>query len=325
MSAPFLSVVIASRNRPALLRLAVDSVMGQSFQDFEIVLVNDGSDEQYLPEMDAIAAQYPGRIRRIDQVRYPRGHGQSYSLNHGVYNALGEYVTFLDDDDYWTDMQYLEKVHQALLANPGTDACYANQLAVQAGASDGEVLWLGDLEAICRDAGLQRNDGVYRVDVDLLMHSNGFAHLNCSVIRRELFLQIGGMDEDIRWECDRDVYLRTIDVAGSVLFNPDVVSRHNVPDKTKSANMTTAISVYQRLNYQIYVLNKAAMLARHPLIVRHARQHKVYSLKKVAEAMAAEGRYADAVYFSSQALFMDGSWKWWGRHLALLLRKWTAG
>jgi glycosyltransferase involved in cell wall biosynthesis len=249
-------------------------------------------------------------------VRYPRGHGQSYSLNTGVYAARGRFVTFLDDDDFWTDMYHLEKANKALVQNPEAEVYYANQLAMKADSKKGEVIWLGDLENICHSTGRVREQGVYQVDVELLMRSRGFAHLNCSIVSRDLFVQIKGMDEDIRWECDRDFYLRTIDNAKVMLFNPDVVSQHNVPDKTKSKNMTTAISFYQRLNYQIYVLNKIAMLASNPLIIRHARKHKIYALKKIAETMKAEGRYSDALYFSSQALGMNGSWKWWLWHFA---------
>jgi len=327
MSQPFFSVVVASRNRPQLLRLALDSIFVQSFQDFEVMLVNDGSDEEHLSDLQALIDEHPGRIRRIDLVRYPRGHGQSYSLNTGVYAASGKFVTFLDDDDFWTDAAHLQNAHAALQRFPESDVYYANQLAVQAGqdAAQGTVLWLAEGEQHCVAAGLSLEQRVFQVDVDLLMHGNGFAHLNCSIVRRELFLSIGGMDEDIRWECDRDFYLRTIDQARGILFNPDVVSQHNVPDKTKSANMTTAISAYQRLNYQLYVLNKAGLQACHPAIAAHARKHAVYTLKHIAERLASEGRYGDAVFFSSQALCMDASWKWWLRHLQLMFHKLTAG
>lgn len=326
MSTPFFTVVVASRNRPELMKLAVDSVMQQSFTDLELILVNDGSDEQYMPALEAVCREYAGRMRRIDLVRYPRGHGQSYSLNTGAFAGTGEFVTFLDDDDFWTDMDYLQKVHDALTANPGYDVHYANQLAVEAGKTpdQGQVLWLADLESVCQRAGLTQSGGVYKPEVNQLMQANGFAHLNCSVVRRSVFVELKGMDEDIRWECDREIYLRTVDHVGKVLFNPAVVSQHHVPDKTKATNMTTAISVYQRLNYQIYVLNKIALLAKTPEIVRHARQHKVYALRKVAESFAQESRWDDALYFSSQALFADRSWKWPIKHLGIWLRALTA-
>lgn len=307
---PFISVVIPSRNRPKLLRAAVESVMQQSFSNVEVVLVNDGSDEEHMPGFNEIVEDYKDRLKVVSLRRYPRGHGQSYAINSGVHAASGVFCTFLDDDDFWTDMQHLEKAHKALTANPQADTYYTNQVAVPAGQTTGKVIWLGDLEPICQSAGLQRENAVYPVDVNILMKSEGFAHLNCSVVRRELFLSIKGMDEDIRWECDRDFYLRTVEAAGQMLFNPDVVSQHHVPDTSKSTNMTTAISVYQRLNYQIYVLNKAAMLSRHPAIVKHARAHKTWALQKIAESMLAEGRVSDASYFCRQALFMTASVRW---------------
>lgn len=312
MGSPFFSVVVASRNRPELLRLAVQSVMGQTFQDFELILVNDGSDQQYVPDIDAVVAEYEGRVCQINLVHYPRGHGQSYSLNTGAFSASGEFVTFLDDDDFWTDRDHLSKAHKALQHYPKADVYYANQLAVQPGQSreQGEVLWLGDMQQICENAGLEPSANAYPVTVDLLMQSHGFAHLNCSIVRRELFLALKGMDEDIRWQCDQDFYLRTLDAAGQILFNPDVVSEHHVPDKNKRVNLTTAISVYQRLNYQLYVYNKAVTQLKHRAIVRQSRRHRAYTIQKIAEALYQQGRYADAADFCREALFMTFSPRW---------------
>ncbi len=304
MSKPFFTVVIATRNRPELLRLALDSVAAQSCEDLEVVLVNDGSDAEYQGAIDALVAQFPRPVRQIILTRYPRGHGQSYALNTGAFAGEGEFVTFLDDDDFWTDPKHLERARVALGQSSEADVYYANQLAVQVNQppSAGTVLWLAGLESRCQAQGLTPDGDVYTVSVDLLMQCTGFAHLNCSIVRRKLFLDIKGMDEDIRWECDRDFYFRTIDQARTILFNPAVVSQHNVPDKTKSGNMTTAISEYQRRNYQLYVLNKASMLARHPAIVAYANLHRGYVLEIIAEQFALEGRYDQALYFQSQVL-----------------------
>jgi len=325
MTKPFITVVVASRNRPALLRLALASVMGQSFQNFELILVNDGSDEEHMPELKRICEQCSHKLRRIDLVRYPRGHGQSYSLNTGAFAAQGAFVTFLDDDDFWTDMEHLEKVQRALVKNSDAEVYYTNQLAVQAGLNHGELIWLGDLENICRDAGRRRENGVYRVDVELLMRSGGFAHLNCSVVKRDLFMRLQGMDEDIRWECDRDFYLRTIDNATGILFNPDVVSQHNVPDRNKKTNMTTAISAYQRLNYQLYVLNKALLESHQKPIIRHAKRHRVYVLQRITEILVHERRWREAFYFCREAWVLNASPKWLFNCLKLFGKRLVSG
>jgi len=155
----------------------------------------------------------------------------------------------------------------------------------------------------------------------LLMKIDGFSHLNTTAVRRGLFDRIGGLDENIRWEGDHDFYLRLIDASRGILFNPDIVAQHNIPDKTKLDNITTATSFYQRMNSQLYMLNKNALSASHGLIVKRARQHKVYALKRIVEQLLLEKRYDDAIYFSSQALGMDASWKWWIYHTGLLFQR----
>jgi len=317
MSTPFFTVLIGTRNRPRLLRQALESVIGQDFDDFNVLLINDGSDQEHMAEITALCDEYADKVRRIDLVHYPRGHGQSYTLNTGALNATGRFLATLDDDDFWTDMQHLSKAHEALSSFPDADVYLSNQLAVEAGQSHGKVLWLGAMESICEAEGLKREHGVYRVAIEQLMRAGGFTHLNCLILNRELWLNVGNMDEDIRWENDRDFYLRVIDNARQILFNPDVVSQHNVPDKSKTDNLTTIHTIHQRMNYQLYVLNKVALLTRSPIIAREVRLHTVYVLKKKAEQLYAEKRFDDALFYSRQALCAGRSWKWWLQHVRI--------
>ncbi len=323
MSDPFFTIVVTTRNRPELLRLALESVFEQSFRDFEVILVDDGSDPVYKPAIDALAARFGSRLRKIDLVNYPRGHGQSYALNTGVFAGRGQFVTFLDDDDFWTDPRHLEHAHAALSRAPDADAYYANQLAVQVNQSpeQGSVLWLVALESRCIARGLEPDNGVYHVSVELLMQCSGFPHQNCSILRRELFLAIKGKDEDIRWECDRDLYFRTIDNARDILFNPDVVSQHNVPDKTRSNNLTTAITEYQRRNYQLYVLTKASLLARHPAIRTYANRHRAFVLEQIAEQCSRDGRRAQARYYQAEVMGLRRDLRSLLKYLKLLFRR----
>lgn len=325
MTDPFFSVVIATRDRPALVALAVDSVMHQEFQDFELILVNDGSSESCLDELDALVQSWEGRIRRVDIRGYPRGHGSSYALNSGVLLARGQFVTFLDDDDTWTDMAHLRKAFEALSVSADADAYYTNQLAIPVGQNSGKLLWLAELENLCQSAGLQRNGHCYVVPVALFLASHGFAHLNCSIVRRTLFLDLKGLDEDIRWENDHEFFLRTIDNARTLLFNPDVVSRHNIPDKRRTNNLTTVITRYQQLGYQLHVMNKVAYMASHASIRSHAMLHLGYTLKKLALLSESEGKLDLAHFYSSQALGMGKSWKWLFKHLHISLRRMLSG
>jgi glycosyltransferase involved in cell wall biosynthesis len=84
--------VIPTYNRPDILPRAIESVLSQSYGDFEVVVVDDGSAEPMEQALDEI------RDPRLRWVRRPNG-GLSAARNTGIADARGEFVTFLDDDD----------------------------------------------------------------------------------------------------------------------------------------------------------------------------------------------------------------------------------
>jgi glycosyltransferase involved in cell wall biosynthesis len=92
----YFSVVIPTYNRAELLRFAVESVLQQTFDDFEIVISNGGSTDH---TRDVVAEFSDDRIRYFEsKERLPVGENYQNGLN----NALGEYITFLSDDDAYT-------------------------------------------------------------------------------------------------------------------------------------------------------------------------------------------------------------------------------
>lgn len=105
-SPPKISVVIPTCDRPALLAEAVQCVLDQSYQPYEILVINNGK----IP-LEPTAS----KLRWIDIMPYA---GAAQARNFGVLLAEGDYVAFLDDDDLW-EQRYLEKVHQLILkTNP---------------------------------------------------------------------------------------------------------------------------------------------------------------------------------------------------------------
>ena len=92
---PKVSVIIPTYNRAELLPRAINSVLDQSYYDYEIVIIDDCSADN---TGDVIAKFTDQRIRLI---RHERNKGQSAAINTGIANAKGEYIAFLDDDDEW--------------------------------------------------------------------------------------------------------------------------------------------------------------------------------------------------------------------------------
>jgi glycosyltransferase involved in cell wall biosynthesis len=89
------SVVIPTRNRPEMLGAAIDSVLAQTFTDYEIVIVINGPDNPSTPKISEVATITGCRIARVARA------GIAVALNAGVEAARGEWIAFLDDDDLW--------------------------------------------------------------------------------------------------------------------------------------------------------------------------------------------------------------------------------
>ncbi len=327
---PLISVVLATRDRPQLFAEALASVRAQSLRNIEIIVVNDGSSADsvaaYRPIWDAAVQSMGTNFSVHSLLHRPKGHGQSYSLNYGTAQARGEYVCFLDDDDKWTDTEHLARVATAITSRASdgqvVDLFMTNQDAWINDQQRVGTLWLGTLAGELNAQQRQPDAcGAYAVTVEDLMATTGFCHLNCLTVRRALFDQVGGMDEGIRWECDRDLFLKLIDVGQCMLHHPAVVAYHRVPDPSKATNMTTAMGMIDKRLLQSIVLDRAMVRSRHPAIRRHAAEHKSYALRRIATEFAAQGDWVGASFYAGQALGARPGLKWALYSLQCLVRK----
>lgn len=89
------SIVIPVYNVESYLRQCIDSVLNQSYQNLELVLVDDGSKDS----SPAICDEYAAKDSRVVVVHKANG-GAAAARNDGIRKATGDYVTFLDSDDY---------------------------------------------------------------------------------------------------------------------------------------------------------------------------------------------------------------------------------
>ena len=119
---PLISVIIPIYNAADTLRRAVDSVMQQTFDDFELILVDDGSKDAGSVMCDNYASVWPDRIR----VLHKENGGLMRAWMDGVRISRGQYFCFLDSDD-WIDHDMLEKMC-AKLARDGEDMPLPGQI-----------------------------------------------------------------------------------------------------------------------------------------------------------------------------------------------------
>lgn len=110
---PTVSVIIPVYNRADVLPRAMNSVLDQTFEDFELIIVDDGSTE----DIEAVVDGYDDP--RVTYLPHLRNRGGSAARNTGIQHATGEYVAFLDSDDVWRPEKLERQVR--LLESRGDD------------------------------------------------------------------------------------------------------------------------------------------------------------------------------------------------------------
>ena len=119
------------------------------------------------------------------------------------------------------------------------------------------------------------------------------------------------MDENIRYECDRDIYIRTIDAAETILYNPNVIAKHHIPDPKKADNMSTLVSSLEKKLYQIVVYEKGLMFAKHDYIRLLCQRGLSDIFKFITTEYVSQKNYSQAHIYAVKALGLRFSLKWW--------------
>jgi glycosyltransferase involved in cell wall biosynthesis len=167
------TVIIPTRNRFEFLKEAVASVIAQNYSRFEILIVNDGSEK--------IEEFVDNRIRIIDNHQ----NGAVAARNLGIAEAAGNYISFLDDDDYWVDHSHLAQANAAL-----TDLAefyFANGAMVFSDGSKKLFSRKADLNSLTKDNTVLISSVCYR---------------------KELHDELGVFDNELPYYWDWDWYLR---------------------------------------------------------------------------------------------------------------------
>jgi glycosyltransferase involved in cell wall biosynthesis len=204
---PFVSVVIPAYNVASFVTEALESVFAQSFTDYEVILVNDGSPDTI--DLERAIAPYRDRIEYVTQ----ENRGPSAARNAGVRRARGEFVAFLDADD--TLMPHFLEEHVARARrNPNADVFY------------GDLLIFGDVPEAGRTV-MEFNPSSGHVDFSSLVTHRCNVQL-CSMVRRETMMRHGLFDERFRRSEDFDLWLRFAHAGVEFDYTREVVARYCV-------------------------------------------------------------------------------------------------
>lgn len=118
---PKVSIIIATRNRPKLLKSAVESILRIDYQNFEIIIVDDNSDD----ETNRMIFTLQEKDKRIISIRMPTNVGSSSARDIGIKASKGQFIMFTDDDDTVLPNR-VSKPLEYLIQHPGLDVVYCN-------------------------------------------------------------------------------------------------------------------------------------------------------------------------------------------------------
>ena len=119
-----ISVVIPTFNRISLVARAIDSVLKQSLNPYEIIVVDDGSD-------DGTSEMIQNKYKSIKLIQQ-QNNGVSAARNKGIEHAKGDWIGLLDSDDEWTEKK-LENQADRLIKTPEYDFCHTNEIWIRNG------------------------------------------------------------------------------------------------------------------------------------------------------------------------------------------------
>ncbi|OGO23190.1 MAG: hypothetical protein A2144_11185 [Chloroflexi bacterium RBG_16_50_9] len=195
---PRVSVVMPTYNRAHFIAETVQSVLGQTFADFELIVVDDGSTDN---TKEVIGSLKDPRIRYI----YQENRGVSAARNTGIRTASGEYIAFQDSDDIWLP-QNLELKVRRLDARPDialvcSDAYIFNS---HTGVTLGRR-WHDKPFHYCIDP-----EKAARQPLKELLSRGCFITPQATMVRRLVFDDVGYFDESLRTQEDWDMFVRIV-------------------------------------------------------------------------------------------------------------------
>lgn len=196
---PQVSVIIPTYNRGYILNKSIDSVLSQTYTDYELIVLDDGSTDDTPNLVQSIIESKRSGVSRIRYIRQAQ-QGKSAALNHAVSLAQGEWIAFLDSDDLWSPDK-LESQLRVLRQFEHCDACF----------TDAQYTNNPDLDITAfRRAGREHVGEVGLLDhaLDFVSTEPHGIHEQTLIVRAHRLHEMDGFDSNIRVLEDHDFVFR---------------------------------------------------------------------------------------------------------------------
>lgn len=220
---PVVSIIVTIYNREKYLHQCLDSVLAQTFQDWECVLWDDGS----IDNSRAIALEYAGKDRRFVLLGSMSNLGAASSLDSAINNANGAYVGLLDSDD-WLAPEAIRKCLKPFMEGLDVGVIYSKYEEVDA---EGKFIQHGR----CAD-----------IPFDSYKFLFQFMAFHFRLFRRSLYFLVGGVDTSLKAATDYDLFLKLSEVT-TFFHQPEVLYYYRIHLKQISGDQSLSTVESQKV------------------------------------------------------------------------------
>jgi len=278
---PLVSVIIPSYNHGHFVTDAIESVLKQSYKTIELLVVDDGSND----DTECRVMAYGDRLKYI---KHTRNEGMSRARNTGIRNSLGEFIAFLDSDDIWLseklEMQ-IRLIRNDLDKKIGIVAC-----GIYQAPSDGEIIReIRQRQYTCKEEIFE----TFAMKNIITCSASGV------LIRRDCFKTSGFFDETLRAGEDWDMWQRISKHYQIAWLETPLVKIRVIPN-----SMSSSMNVLKMLPYELVVLKK--IFSEEEFSGKSRLKRKAYSFRYscTAWALCESGNKMKAIYYILKSLLL---------------------
>jgi glycosyltransferase involved in cell wall biosynthesis len=238
------SVVIPLYNKETSIERVIRSVLQQTHPDFELIIVNDGSTDNSLAEVEKFR---DSRIRIIDQ---PNA-GVSAARNKGVEEAKFDYISFLDADDWW-DINYLEEVNKLILDFPDAVA-FATSLVIVENTkiTSPESILPESFRGEITNYSNTVYQSVLKYRKNKAIQNQTLFHSSSITINREVFNKSKGFNTKLKIMEDWELFFRIGELGKVAYYNKDLAHYNKDSENRSSGVLNRDLHEYACFNNEI--------------------------------------------------------------------------
>ena len=237
------SIILPTYNRAELLPRAVNSVLNQTYQAWELLIWDDGSSDD---TEDVIATFKDPRVRAFTEPN----HGMSYALNQALKQARGGLIAFLDDDDEW-QADKLDRQVSFLRENPEVSLVFGNFRNINHGNNQ---QGFGFSQAAAGLRKLKTNElgyGWFIISDGFLdaISTENFIAFDSVLARKSLIERVGKFEETIKNGMDFEYWWRMGLIAETLAYSSDIVmTRHKYPGSLSGGSERSLLGTLRTLD-----------------------------------------------------------------------------